>query len=161
MLEADLLVNLAKALGVAGVALGIYLLLFQGLISKLGMIKGDNSYRLARLALILISTITIIAIVLYFWASMNGKKQVDWRPSFDCRLARGWVENQICDDQHLSALDVLNKQLYERVHDTKSGVDQSDFESKKNLWVGERNICQTKACIEASFDERIKLLKAQ
>jgi hypothetical protein len=68
-MDIDLLKTLGQILGIGGLALGIFFLLFRELIRKaiFPTLKKDDAYRLLRLISVLIWSIAVIGIAAWVW----------------------------------------------------------------------------------------------
>lgn len=72
-------------------------------------------------------------------------------PSFNCSKASTTVEKMICADAELAAVDRAAAKLY-------AGVSRSDREqlfTSQADWLKERDQCQDRDCLLASYDERL------
>jgi hypothetical protein len=69
LMDAYLLKSLGQILGVGGLALGIFFLLFREMIRKsiFPMLKRDDAYRLLRLISALIWSVAVIGVAAWFW----------------------------------------------------------------------------------------------
>jgi uncharacterized protein len=78
------------------------------------------------------------------------------KPSFDCGRATTLVENTICGDATLSSMDALLAQSYTRMMaaDIDDGA-RAAMKADQRAWLGRRNECSSKACLEATYRERI------
>jgi hypothetical protein len=72
-MDTELLRKLGEALGIGGLALGVFFLLFRELIRKtiFPQLKKDDAYRLLRLITVLIWSIAVIGIAAWLWANAN------------------------------------------------------------------------------------------
>src|SRR5262252_1824839 len=70
-MEAGLLKTLGQALGIGGVALGVFFLLFRDVIRKkiFPTLKKDDAYRLLRLITVLVWSVAVIGIAAWFWGA--------------------------------------------------------------------------------------------
>ena len=68
-MDTDLLKTLGQILGIGGLALGVFFLLFREVIRKsiFPTLKKDDAYRLLRLITVLIWSIAVIGIAAWFW----------------------------------------------------------------------------------------------
>ncbi len=74
--------------------------------------------------------------------------------SFDCELARGYVEKTICTDRTLGAMDLKMAKLYrDKVSTPAVGV--SSVKNRQRQWLKERNRCKNDACLNRVYSERI------
>ena len=102
----------------------------------------------------------IIAAALLYANLSRGPAAHPWKPSFDCRLASGKTEHEICNNERLSELDNELNVLYYTIRKTLSGDDQRQFDSAESVWVAERNTCGSAFnCIKTMYDDRIDALK--
>ena len=75
--------------------------------------------------------------------------------SFECKkVTVGSVEERICKDVNLSALDEELNQLYESFYLLTSELKQSQAQ-----WLQTRNICKTNVCLKHAYQERIQTLQ--
>jgi hypothetical protein len=72
-MDAELLKTLGETLGIAGVALGIFFLLFREVIRKsiFPKLEKADAYRLLRLVTVLIWSVAVIGIAAWVWG--NGR----------------------------------------------------------------------------------------
>lgn len=75
--------------------------------------------------------------------------------SFDCRNASSQVENLICADKDLSALDNSLGELYSWRKQSNPGL----INEQKQWLLKKRNACQTNACLMEAYRNRINSLK--
>ena len=70
-MDVELLKNLGEALGIGGVALGIFFLLYREVIRKkiFPTLKKDDAYRLLRLITVLIWSVAVIGIAAWIWSN--------------------------------------------------------------------------------------------
>jgi uncharacterized protein len=87
-------------------------------------------------------------------------------PSFDCSAAQGTVEQLICKDDGLAALDVQLAAVYAKA--LKRAVDEqpSLLNAEQRGWIKGRNECWKKGddarqCVEESYRLRIAELQAR
>lgn len=68
-MDTDLLKTLGQVLGIGGVALGVFFLLFREVIRKsiFPTLKKDDAYRLLRLISVLIWSVAVIGIGAWIW----------------------------------------------------------------------------------------------
>ena len=73
-MDGGLLKTLGQALGIGGVALGVFFLLFREVIRKsiFPKLKKDDAYRLLRLITVLIWSVAVIGIAAWFWGERKG-----------------------------------------------------------------------------------------
>ncbi|MDB5697015.1 MAG: hypothetical protein JWN21_2558, partial [Sphingomonas bacterium] len=76
------------------------------------------------------------------------------RPSFNCRVARGRVEQMICSDAGLAAQDRRMSSGY------YAGMARGDAETRAALrgsrdrWLAFRNRCGSAACVSQAYTDR-------
>lgn len=75
--------------------------------------------------------------------------------SFDCAKASSPVENLICSDQELSALDTKLGVLYRDLTRSKAYLD---LKETQRAWLKERNKCDDLICMKERYRERIAAL---
>src|SRR5258705_5450657 len=73
-MDAELLKTLGQVLGIAGVALGVFFLLFREIISKsiFPTLKKDDAYRLLRLISVLVWSVAVIGIGAWIWGDRKA-----------------------------------------------------------------------------------------
>jgi hypothetical protein len=78
-MDSDLLKTLGQLLGIGGLALGVFLLLFREVIRKsiFPTLKKDDAFRLVRLMVVLIWSVAVIGIGAWIWgAQMPPKRSI-------------------------------------------------------------------------------------
>src|SRR5215470_10112714 len=72
-MDAELLKTLGQVLGIGGLALGIFFLLFRDVIRKsiFPTLKKDDAYRLLRLISVLIWSVAVLGIAAWIWGDRN------------------------------------------------------------------------------------------
>lgn len=74
--------------------------------------------------------------------------------SFDCSKASTTVEELVCSDPKLSALDERLASLYRTA--LASTQDKSTLKDQQRSWIASsRNTCRTAACLQRSYEGRI------
>ena len=74
--------------------------------------------------------------------------------SFDCAKARTLIENHICGDQKLSALDEELSKVYREVLDATPRPDA--FRASQRVWLRDvRNVCTTSQCLTKAYQDRL------
>jgi uncharacterized protein len=74
--------------------------------------------------------------------------------SFDCAKARTLIENHICADQKLSALDEELSKVYREVLDATPRPDA--FRASQRVWLRDvRNVCTTSQCLTQAYQARL------
>lgn len=76
--------------------------------------------------------------------------------SFDCNKAATLVENVICSDEEISALDDALASSYANV--LASSDDAGSIKLEQRNWLKKRNACQNKACLKTLYTQRIQEL---
>jgi hypothetical protein len=73
-MDAELLKTLGQALGIGGLALGIFFLLFREIIRKsiFPTLKKDDAYRLLRLISVLIWSVAVVGIGAWIWGDRKA-----------------------------------------------------------------------------------------
>jgi hypothetical protein len=73
-MDAELLKTLGQILGIGGLAVGIFFLLFREIIRKsiFPMLKKDDAYRLLRLISVLIWSVAVIGIGAWIWGDRKA-----------------------------------------------------------------------------------------
>lgn len=87
-------------------------------------------------------------------------------PSFDCTRARGAVEQLICSDAELAALDRRLAQIYtQAAARAAGGSGMSALRARQRRWIRTRNACEVQAdlhaCVRASYDDRTVELRVE
>ena len=92
------------------------------------------------------------------WGSASMAEEV--RPSFDCAKATTFVEKEICRSPKLATLDRQLARLYRDLFpkDGEYGKIYKEMREEQRTWVAARNECQTLACLEQHYRERIEEL---
>jgi uncharacterized protein len=86
-------------------------------------------------------------------------------PSFDCGKARGSIEQLICEDEALSAVDRTMASVYAAA--SRKAVDERPrvLRTEQRGWIKGRNDCwksdAPRACVEGSYQLRIAALQAR
>lgn len=84
-------------------------------------------------------------------------------PSFDCASASGQVEELICKDEKLAALDRQLADLYSAAEKRSSTADAASQQSKQRDWIKRRNACSrdtdVRACVDMAYRTRIIALQ--
>lgn len=85
------------------------------------------------------------------------------QPSFNCIKATHEVEQLICNDDELAALDVSMNELYQLVLKNTPNDSQKQLKTEQIGWVKGRNDCwkadDKRACIKGEYETRINELK--
>src|SRR6266566_1588175 len=73
-MQAELLKTLSEVLGIGGLALGIFFLLFREVIRKkiFPTLKKDDAYRLLRLITVLIWSVAVIGMAAWVWGNWTA-----------------------------------------------------------------------------------------
>lgn len=77
--------------------------------------------------------------------------------SFDCTQAISKVENMICTNAEISALDGNMARLYKQILDAAS--DKEPIKVQQRNWITMRNECNDYACLKQSYKEQISKLE--
>lgn len=77
--------------------------------------------------------------------------------SFDCAKAVSKVENMICTDTEISALDVHMAGLYKNILDSVS--DKESIKVQQRNWINIRNECNDYLCLKQRYKEHISKLE--
>lgn len=99
-------------------------------------------------------------------------EQSDYSASFDCRQAKGAVEEAICADTHLKALDYMLNMIYMQALNKAESFNQEANQQAQMLkafqrgWIKGRNECwksegEMKECIIDSYQRRILTLQVE
>jgi uncharacterized protein len=102
-----------------------------------------------------------------WWAACKRLRAKGGAPSFDCSKAAGQVEELICADPELAALDVELARLYRAVSAKLAARDLKRLRSYQRGWIKGRNDCWKavgvgiRGCVEASYRDRIRELESQ
>jgi uncharacterized protein len=85
-------------------------------------------------------------------------------PSFDCGKASGQVEELICKDAGLAALDDKLAGVYKAAAATSGGEPTSFLKAEQRGWIKGRDECwkadDLRACVESEYTRRIAQLQA-
>ena len=85
------------------------------------------------------------------------------QPSFDCGKASHEVEQMICKDAELAALDRSLMQLYSTLLKHTPASEQKLLKAEQRGWVKGRNDCwkasDQRGCIKSEYEARIRELK--
>jgi hypothetical protein len=73
-IDVELLKTLGQVLGIGGLALGVFFLLFRELIRKsiFPTLKKDDAYRLLRLITVLVWSVAVIGIAAWIWGDRKA-----------------------------------------------------------------------------------------
>ena len=102
-----------------------------------------------------------------WWAACERLRARGGAPSFDCSKASGQVEELICADPELAALDVEMARLYQAVSAEATGQEMKTLRTDQRGWIKGRNDCwkavgvSVRECVEASYRDRIRELRSQ
>ncbi|BCU06759.1 lysozyme inhibitor LprI family protein [Allochromatium tepidum] len=81
------------------------------------------------------------------------------QPSFDCTKATTLVENAICQDSELGALDETLAEQYQAVWRATSGESaRQALKKSQRAWLAKRNQCQDRPCLVRVYRERLDAL---
>ena len=87
---------------------------------------------------------------------LTASGQAALAASFQCSLAKTFVEQAICADPMLSAED---EQIARRWKDARVSGDAGDvLLNEQRMWLRERNSCTTVQCLHATYIRRISQL---
>jgi len=85
------------------------------------------------------------------------------KPSFNCNKATHEIEQLICADAELAALDVSLNDLYKIVLKNTPAAAQKRLKSEQVGWSKGRNDCwksdDKRACVKGEYETRINELK--
>ena len=85
------------------------------------------------------------------------------KPSFNCSKATHEIEQLICNDDELAALDVSLSNLYNTVYKNTPAAAQKRLKSEQIGWSKGRNDCwksdDKRACTKGEYETRINELK--
>lgn len=101
------------------------------------------------------------------WAACERLRVKGGAPSFDCSKAAGQVEESICSDPKLAALDVELARLYAAASAKADGEELKTLRAYQRGWLKGRNECwkaigvSIRECVEASYRKRIGELRSQ
>jgi uncharacterized protein len=85
---------------------------------------------------------------------------LSYAQSFNCRYARSADEVLICQDEHLSRLDVLLSGTYYRLRNSLYGRARRRLEASQRRWLASRIDCgRDYACVEEHYQSRIRYLR--
>lgn len=84
-------------------------------------------------------------------------------PSFNCSKATHEIEQLICSDDELAALDVSLTGLYQTVMKNTPKATQKQLKTEQAGWVKGRNDCwkadDKRTCVKTTYETRINELK--
>jgi len=77
-MDVGLLKTLGQTLGIGGVALGLFFLLFRDMIRKkiFPKLKADDAYRLLRLITVSIWSVAVIGVAVWLWGEQKPRASV-------------------------------------------------------------------------------------
>lgn len=78
--------------------------------------------------------------------------------SFDCEAAMERVENMICSDEALGALDYELDEAWSETIDV--AADPAALMRSQRAWLRTRNACRDSACVAAAYRERVPVVRA-
>jgi uncharacterized protein len=85
------------------------------------------------------------------------------KPSFNCGKATHEIEQLICSDDELAALDVSLTNLYKTLLKNTPSAAQKRLKAEQSGWVKGRNDCwkatDKRACTKGEYEARINELK--
>ncbi|MGH8601508.1 MAG: lysozyme inhibitor LprI family protein [Gammaproteobacteria bacterium] len=102
-----------------------------------------------------------------WWAACERLRVKGRAPSFDCSKTAGQVEESICSDPKLAALDVDLARLYAAASAKADGQELKTLRAYQRGWIKGRNECwkaigvSMRECVEASYRKRIGELRSQ
>jgi uncharacterized protein len=86
-------------------------------------------------------------------------------PSFDCKKADGSIEEMICKDAALSALDVKLAEIYKAATKKAANEHPPTLKAEQRGWIKGRNECwksdDKRGCTESVYQLRIAELQAR
>lgn len=86
---------------------------------------------------------------------------------FDCKRARSTVEISVCADPELSRMDSEMNALYREIQAETAGVDGETgrridpLAAEQQRWLGRRNACADRACLQHAYRERLAQMKRE
>ena len=81
------------------------------------------------------------------------------QPSFDCTKATTLVENAICQDPELGALDGTLAEQYQALWRATSGESaRQALKKSQRAWLAKRNQCKDRPCLVRVYRERLDAL---
>jgi len=84
-------------------------------------------------------------------------------PSFDCAKADHDIEQLICQDNELAALDRSLAELYSVLRKNLPAEEQKLLKAEQRGWIKGRNDCwksdDKRACVKSEYEYRINELK--
>ncbi|PSV48405.1 META domain-containing protein [Photobacterium indicum] len=99
--------------------------------------------------------LTILATVLSIFSPFLWAES----PSFDCDKASGQVEERICNDDALAALDTKMEMVYDQAIQNIPDSERSIMKAMQRGWIKGRNECwkgqDERACVEYAYKSRI------
>jgi uncharacterized protein YecT (DUF1311 family) len=93
-----------------------------------------------------------------------SKSRATSKPSFDCDVASGVVEQAICADEALSVKDASLKEVYSRLRRGLNADDRRSLLNEQRAWLTSRDQCtgsKLVACVGDLYDRRIRELQGR
>lgn len=84
------------------------------------------------------------------WMLVDSGKRI--LPRFDCNKAASVVENRLCNNQELAALDRILMIAYKR---SRKAGDARVVRKEQISWLKERNLCDSDDCISTQYQNRL------
>lgn len=108
---------------------------------------------------------TALAVVLTLVVSRSTLRAQTASPSFDCSQASGTVEDLICDDEGLAALDRRMTEVFATALESWPADEVPTLKALQRGWITGRNDCwkedDVRGCVESSYRTRIVELQIQ
>jgi uncharacterized protein YecT (DUF1311 family) len=77
------------------------------------------------------------------------------RPSFNCRVARGRVEQMVCADAGLAALDRRMSSAFYAALARGDGETRAALRASRDRWLAFRNRCPSASCVAQAYRDRL------
>jgi uncharacterized protein len=108
----------------------------------------------------------LILLLLLATALVAGASPVLAQPSFDCAKADGTVEEMICSDPGLAALDVQMNEVWRQAMGlSQDNVDLPGIKAEQRGWIKGRDECwksdDVRQCVEDSYKTRTAEIQAR
>lgn len=110
------------------------------------------------------ATRAALALAAFALLTLAGAAQA---AGFDCKLARSTVEIGICADSELSRMDSEMNALYRELQAETAGIDGETgrridpIAAEQQRWLGRRNACTDRACLQRAYRERLAQMKRE
>ncbi len=108
-------------------------------------------------------TCMLVFLILLMMGHLSEARAAD--PSFDCDKADGSIEELICQDEQLTALDRRLAEVYRAAARKAANEKPPVLKAEQRGWIKGRNACwksdDTRSCVETAYRLRIAELQAR